>query len=159
MTTIHKMVTFFLYFVGLYYLSLIIIVSMCTCTSSIFVTLETYAVHHPDTIPLFLRWLSFEWPCFKKSQKGDYTQIEIKPAQSPELLPNEIHPFHRAHSQPANNSQETQVKLEICVVFPFNPCRISYWQLTVEKLHYICYETKFQFLGLIFCQWKTNIVR
>uniref|UniRef100_A0A915K3Z1 Uncharacterized protein n=1 Tax=Romanomermis culicivorax TaxID=13658 RepID=A0A915K3Z1_ROMCU len=46
---------------SLYYLSLIIIVSFCTCTSCLFVTLETYALHHPQNVPLCFRFLTLRW--------------------------------------------------------------------------------------------------
>ncbi|CAD5226726.1 unnamed protein product [Bursaphelenchus xylophilus] len=46
--------------IGIYYMSLILIISVATCTSSIFVHLEKYALRNPSfsAVPMWLRWLT-----------------------------------------------------------------------------------------------------
>lgn len=45
---------------GIYYMSLILIISVATCTSSVFVHLEKFALRHPafSAVPPWLQWLS-----------------------------------------------------------------------------------------------------
>lgn len=49
---------------GIYYIFLIFCISTCTCTTSIFVILERYALEHPERekIPKCLLWLDFNSP-------------------------------------------------------------------------------------------------
>ncbi|CAB3406792.1 unnamed protein product [Caenorhabditis bovis] len=45
---------------GIYYIALICIVSIATCTSSVFVHLEKYALRNPswESVPWYIRWLA-----------------------------------------------------------------------------------------------------
>ncbi|CAD5218984.1 unnamed protein product [Bursaphelenchus okinawaensis] len=46
--------------IGIYYMSLILIISVATCTSTIFVHLEKFALRNPSfsSVPMWLRWLT-----------------------------------------------------------------------------------------------------
>ncbi|KJH45379.1 hypothetical protein DICVIV_08592 [Dictyocaulus viviparus] len=58
--TLLSMSVMLLMLVGIYYMSLIFIISIATCTSSVFVHLEKYALRNPtwQAVPWCLQWLA-----------------------------------------------------------------------------------------------------
>lgn len=55
-------------------MALIVIISVGTMSTGVFVALEKHALHHPNDVPRWLRWLDFDWP----DLRGAWRQIRAR---------------------------------------------------------------------------------